>query len=733
MLTKPGNSNTIRTLFTFLFLLISTGSFATAYYVSSIGNDSNPGTSIAGAWATIDKINSVVFLPGDALYFEGGQTFTGNIFLNSSDANDPNSIFVISTYGSGRATINGGGSYGFNAYNTQGFSISNLIFDGNSMSTNTDVGVMVYADVSGNVKFSNISFSNLEIKNFGKEGVKISSWNNLTGYQDLVLNNLSVHDVKENGIKIFGDTSQKFVGWPHRNVSISNCVVYNVPGFANTSDYVGNGIVVSGVDNGVIEHCVVHDNGQNNSHCGGPGGIWCLYCNNFTIQYCESYRNHKGTGCDGLGFDLDGGVTNSVMQYNYSHDNDGAGYLMGQFENAKPWSNNTVRYNVSENDGVANQGSIGLFKGPGTTMSGASIYNNTIYFSLQPGNSNACAVYFQNWTTGIDNVSFYNNIFFSTGGLPFVNIPSGYSAFFAGNIYWSSGSPFSINYRGSHYSSLASWRAATANEVVGGINTGNSSDPLLTNPGAGGTIGYGNSLTSLNAYKINNISSPAYSGGLDLSSLYSINVGVMDFWGTILPGGNANDIGANQHSSSILPIKLLDFFGNCSGSENKLFWATAEEISMKSFDLMYSGDGLHFSRLAEIEPKGSNSEYSYVNDLASSGNNFYQLKMSDLDGTITYSAIVNIKCEKVSNKISVWPNPFSQSIYVSIESLTRGPATTTLFDATGKMLSQRTVQLQEGNNQVSCDGLGDLPAGAYYLQIVGQDKTEHFKLLKAGK
>jgi hypothetical protein len=734
MQSKLESANAINKLFTLVFLLCSMSGFATTYYVSSTGSDSNPGTSTAGAWATINKVNNTVFLPGDTLYFEGGQTFTGNIYLNGSDANDPNNIFVISSYGTGRATINSGISYGFYAYNTQGFSLSNLIFDGNSMLTDTSSGVRVFADSSGNIKLSNISVSNIEIKNFGADGVKIGSWNNLTGYQNLVLDNLSVHDIKTNGIQIYGDTSQVFPGWPHRNVSISNCEVYNVPGFSDPSALVGNGIVVSGVDSGVIQNCVAHDNGQNNTHCGGPGGIWCLICNNFTIQFCESYRNHKGTGsgCDGLGFDLDGAVTNSVMQYNYSHENDGAGYLMGQYKNARPWSNNTVRYNISENDAVANQGSIGLFKGPGTTMSGVNIYNNTVYVSPQAANNNDAAVYFTSWTTGINNVAFYNNIFFSTGGVPFIGIPSGYSAFFAGNIYWSSGDAFSIYYQGNHYTSLASWRTATNNEVVNGANTGNDTDPLLISPGTAGTIGYGSSLMSLNAYKIKNSSSPAVNTALDLNSLYSINTGNRDFWGTFLPGGNSNDIGANQFVST-LPITLLSFYGNCSGSENNLFWATAEEINMKSIDMMYSSGGLNFSKLADIKPKGSNSRYSYVNDLVSPGDNYYQLKMTDLDGSITYSPVVDIICGEPTNKISVWPNPFSRSLHISIESISGGPATMALYDATGKMLSEKKVQLPEGNSQTSYDELDDLPAGAYYLQILHEGKAEHFKLLKTGK
>ena len=154
---------------------------------------------------------------------------------------------------------------------------------------------------------------------------------------------------------------------------------------------------------------------------------------------------------------------------------------------------------------------------------------------------------------------------------------------------------------------------------------------------------------------------------------------------------------------------------------------------MKSFELMYSGDGIKFSRLTSITPKGSNSEYSYGNDLTSPENNYYQLRMIDLDGSVAYSAIVNLNCGKAANKITAGPNPFIQSVNVSIESITGGPATVTWFDVMGKMLSQKKVQLRKGKNLVNYDGMDNLSAGAYYLRIIHQDKTEYFKLIKAGR
>ncbi len=52
------------------------------YYVSSTGNDANAGTSAGAAWASIAKVNSVTFGPGDSILFEGGKTFQGKLQLD---------------------------------------------------------------------------------------------------------------------------------------------------------------------------------------------------------------------------------------------------------------------------------------------------------------------------------------------------------------------------------------------------------------------------------------------------------------------------------------------------------------------------------------------------------------------------------------------------------------------------------------------------------------------------
>lgn len=52
---------------------------------------------------------------------------------------------------------------------------------------------------------------------------------------------------------------------------------------------------------------------------------------NYVIQYNEAYNTLKLPGNnDGQGFDADLYSTNTIIQYNYSHNNAGGGYFVCQ-------------------------------------------------------------------------------------------------------------------------------------------------------------------------------------------------------------------------------------------------------------------------------------------------------------------------------------------------------------------------------------------------------------------
>ncbi|UCC21603.1 MAG: hypothetical protein JSW23_07235, partial [Planctomycetota bacterium] len=86
-------------------------------------------------------------------------------------------------------------------------------------------------------------------------------------------------------------------------------------------------------------------------------------------------------------------------------------------------------------------------------------------------------------------------------------------------------------------------------EIHYGEELGFETDPLLVNPGGGGTIGDVHQLASLEAYKLQS-SSPLIDNGVHIAKLFTIKAGKHDYYGTEIPVGGRFDIGAHEFSRS---------------------------------------------------------------------------------------------------------------------------------------------------------------------------------------
>ena len=87
-------------LLTLAFSLFISSGNATIYYVSSLGNDANAGTSENLAWKSLTKVNNFLKLsPGDEIRFKRGDEWNGTIIVRTSGtAENP---IVYGAYGTG--------------------------------------------------------------------------------------------------------------------------------------------------------------------------------------------------------------------------------------------------------------------------------------------------------------------------------------------------------------------------------------------------------------------------------------------------------------------------------------------------------------------------------------------------------------------------------------------------------------------------------------------------------
>jgi len=426
------------------------------YYVDGLnGNDQNTGTAPQEAWQSIARINKVDFNPGDQLLFAGGQTFTGTLLFKQEDSGNQDHPIKVSSFGNGRASIHGGTGYGFQLDGCAHIVVTNLTFVGcGRKSGNDGSGVKLH-------RTQHVKLDSLEVSGFRLDGI------NIAGSENTRITNVYTHENGHAGISTsMGDENTRT-----KNLYIGYCVAENNPGDPkNLDNHSGNGILAGCVDDGLIEYCEAFNNGWDMPRKGnGPVGIWGWDCDRLVIQHCISHDNKTASGAsDGGGFDLDGGATRSILQYNLSYNNHGCGYFFCQFQGAKQWKDNICRYNISINDGLANQFCGILIWADDKGMSDAQIYNNVVINSR-------CAVYSQD----IPGLLFHNNILISDR-VVIAGRPN--QAIFMNNLYHTPKDGAVFQDRDHVYKTLMEWAKAKGKETIDGHFTGFTVDPKLVLP-----------------------------------------------------------------------------------------------------------------------------------------------------------------------------------------------------------------------------------------------------------
>jgi len=486
------------------------------YYVdASSGDDKNPGTIIKPL-KTIGELNLRINKNVSDIYFAAGQVFDGSLIISGINMTNMNRLRITS-FGEGRAIISGGNSEAIKIENCQNIWISNLDLKGNGRKNgNKTNGLSI-------TQSRNCKVENVNTEGFQKSGVDL---------YDCIETEIKKVIATDNGfcgINIMGSSRNH-----SRKILIQDCKAENNPGDpTNLDNHSGNGILAGVSDSVTIDHCSATNNGWDMPRQGnGPVGIWTWESDHVTIQYCISYRNKTSKNAkDGGGFDLDGGVTNSLIQYCLSYENQGAGYGLFQYSGASNWSNNTIRYCVSINDAQTTEGAGSFFIWNGSNdaqqLTNCLIYNNVVY------NSTAPVISFEN-SSEHKKFTFCNNIFIGSDQ-PISGINKGSK--FLGNDWWNSEGKIKFM----KFATLSEWAKATGEEMLEGQFVGIQEDPRFKGPMITDiTDPY--QLDKLYGYTLKP-DSPLRSKGLDLKSVLGIDPPAIDFFGNRISQGVATEPG----------------------------------------------------------------------------------------------------------------------------------------------------------------------------------------------
>jgi len=140
-----------------------------------------------------------------------------------------------------------------------------------------------------------------------------------------------------------------------------------------------------------------------------------------------------------------------------------------------------------------------------------------------------------------------------------------------------------------------------------------------------------------------------------------------------------------------LPVVLTKFEANLTdGKKVVLSWSTEQEENADHFTVEKSTDGIHWQAVATVQAAGNSSialHYTATDATPSTGANFYRIAMVDLNGKTTYTVIKNVRLNALG-LISLYPNPATDQLNVSLASAPRGDWSLVIVNHAGQVMAK---------------------------------------------
>jgi hypothetical protein len=200
-----------------------------------------------------------------------------------------------------------------------------------------------------------------------------------------------------------------------------------------------------------------------------------------------------------------------------------------------------------------------------------------------------------------------------------------------------------------------------------------------------------------------------------------------------------NNGGLSNNQS--LPVELLSFTAKKGANRKDVLteWVTASELNTGRFELELARSNEafqqnNFIRIGTVNSHGNSSSeqrYSFT-DIESnkSGVRYYRLKIVDVDGRFTYSAVRPVVFND-EVKWQVYPNP-SEGLFNLVYQMNEGEnIQVKLFDINGKLV-QQTRLAANGFIQKHSMNLQSpqFASGLYLLEVTAGENKQVFRLIK---
>jgi hypothetical protein len=193
-----------------------------------------------------------------------------------------------------------------------------------------------------------------------------------------------------------------------------------------------------------------------------------------------------------------------------------------------------------------------------------------------------------------------------------------------------------------------------------------------------------------------------------------------------LVGGQSNRF-VITNVGAVLAYGKIDISAEKQNNNGHVVWHIESTADIVKLELERSANGRTFSNLTTV---GTTSVY-FDDDKLLSGTNYYRLKLTDINGKVSYSAIVALLNKTTGFEIvNLVPVLVNTNAILNVTTAQKTKMDIVITDATGRKVQKISYNLVAGSNQFNLN-LTNLSAGTYQITgYTGDDKSRTIRFVK---
>jgi uncharacterized repeat protein (TIGR01451 family) len=168
-----------------------------------------------------------------------------------------------------------------------------------------------------------------------------------------------------------------------------------------------------------------------------------------------------------------------------------------------------------------------------------------------------------------------------------------------------------------------------------------------------------------------------------------------------------------------LPLIFTSIKATRKNKDILVEWTIENETNRKQYEVERSPDGIHFTKAALVVAANQKAiAYSWLDESASAGYNYYRIKSIDINGQTSFTPIVKVLATKTIPGITIYPNPILNGmINLNFTNQPKGIYHASVINSSGQVIISKTFVHKEGSNTEILTLGNALSHGIYQLKI----------------